>query len=124
MAHGDPLAFCGWTNYMRHRQVMLAAIALTRSGWEEWEQGHAQLLAVFLWEYEGRRLNSFRYAEFLKKNAYRRSHNYRLLQDLLGSGILRKEGRGVYRLSDEILVVVDRAILVLREADGLCRAPC
>lgn len=120
MGDREPMRFREWDAYVKHREIMVSSIVLKSSGWNGWHPGHAKLLGVLLWDYEGKRANGFRYREVLKRYGYGRTHNYRLLGDLVGNAVLEKQGRGVYRLQDGRLEAAEKAITVLRLADKIC----
>lgn len=120
MGSNDPMLFRGWNAYMRLRQTMASSIVLNSSGWDTWNVSHAKVLAVFLWEYEGNKVNEFRYNKVLRKHAYRRTHNYKLLNDLLKSSVLLKAGRGTYSLNDKSLKIAEKATAFMKQADHIC----
>jgi hypothetical protein len=55
----------------------------------------------------------------LKKHGYRRSHNYRVLNELVKNEVLVKEENGVYRLKKEILSAAERASRFVGRADNI-----
>ena len=120
MINREPMLFRDWHAYNTQRQIMAAAIVLKSSGWQSWSLGHAKLLSVLLWDYECRKVNHFKYCHTLKKNAYRRTHNYRLLNGLSRNGVLIKQGTGCYRLSPDGIKAADKAIAFITQADHIC----
>jgi hypothetical protein len=120
MVDRDPILFREWNAYMKHRQIMVSSIVLKSFGWADWNTSHAKLLGVLLWEYEGSKANEFRYNKLLRRHGYRRTHNYKLLNDLLKSSVLRRSGRGTYFLDAKSLEVAERAIAFMKQADHIC----
>lgn len=121
MVDRDPILFREWNTYMKHRQIMASSIVLKSSGWNEWNTSHAKLLGVLLWEYEGTKVNGFKYKKTLRRHAYRRTHNYRLLNGLLRGSIIVKAEKGNYSLNDRSLKAAERAITVMKQADAICK---
>ena len=119
MVDRDPILFRGWNAYMKHRQIMVSSIVLKSSGWTDWNTSHAKLLAVLLWDYEGRKVNGFRYNEILKKKGYQRTHNYRLLNELVKKAVLIRDEKGLYSIRDESLEIAEQAFAFMKGADNI-----
>jgi hypothetical protein len=120
MGDREPMLFREWDAYMKHKQIMVASIVLKSSGWGDWNAGHAKLLAVFLWNYEGKKINRFSYREVLKRHGYRRTHNYRLLGGLVANSVLVKKDKGFYSFREETVRVAEAALQFIAQADIIC----
>jgi hypothetical protein len=116
MVEREPKLFKNWDPYMRSRQVMVSATIFKNRGWSQWQTGHAKLLGVILWDYETKNHRKFKYNHTLKKKGYRRTHNYRLLKDIIKNNILQKEGNGYYSFNVPE-VVIKKILKVVKELD-------
>ena len=83
MTGTEPRLFQNWSAYMRQRQVMASAVIFKNHDWYEWEIGHAKIYGILLWHYETKKHTKFKYSKTLKKQGYRRTHNYRLLKKIV-----------------------------------------
>lgn len=117
MVAGEPKLFRNWDPYMRTRQVVASAVIFKNHGWFQWQMGHAKLFGVLLWDYETRRKGKFKYSKILKKQGYQRTHNYRLLREILENNLLQKEGNGYYSFTVPELEMIRQVIGVMRELD-------
>ena len=117
MVEGEPKLFKNWDPYMKTRQVAASAVIFKNHGWFRWQMGHARLFGVLLWDYEIRRSRRFKYSRILKKQGYQRTHNYRLLQEILENNLLQKEGNGYYSFTVPELEMIRQVIGVMRELD-------
>lgn len=123
MVDRDPILFRGWNAYMKHRQIMVSAIVLKNSGWGEWNTSHAKFLAVLLWDYQGRKVNSFKYNEIIKRKGYQRTHNYRVLNELVKKAVLIKNDKGQYCIQNESLRIAEQAFTFMKQADNIGAMP-
>ena len=58
--------------------------------------GHARLFGVLLWDYETHETGDSNTAKFSRNKAISRTHNYRLLKEIIENNLLIKEGNGYY----------------------------
>jgi len=121
MAEREPELFKTWTAYMRQRQVMASAVLFKTHGWYEWEQGHAKLFGILLWHYQTKKTKRFKYSKLLKRQGYRRTHNYRLLKSLVEKSLLQRQGNGYYSICTADVQVIDNALAIIKELDGLVK---
>ncbi len=119
MVEGEPKLFRNWDPYMKMRQEAAAAIIFKSHGWSQWQTGHARLFGVLLWDYEIRRKRRFKYSKVLKKQGYQRSHNYRLLRQIIENNLLQKEGKGYYAFTVRQSATIREVIAVMREMDKI-----
>ena len=119
MREREPNLFKNWTEYAKQRQVFASAVIFKAHGWCEWELGHAKLFGILLWHYEMKKQGKFKYSKTLKKEGYRRTHNYRLLKPLLSKTFLRKEGNGHYTLVPEDVKLVQEVSKILKQLDNV-----
>jgi hypothetical protein len=117
MVEGEPKLFKNWDPYMKMRQVAASAVIFKHHGWLRWQMGHARLFGVLLWNYESRQSRRFKYSKILKKQGYKRTHNYRLLKDILENKILQKEGNGYYSFTAQESTTIRQVITVMKELD-------
>ena len=117
MIEREPELFKNWCSYMKLRQVMASAALFRDQGWTDWHMGHAKLFGIVLWNYETKKIKKFRYCHTLKRQGYGRTHNYRLLKELVENNFLTKEGNGYYSLVCENLESLEKVLLVIRELD-------
>jgi hypothetical protein len=121
MVEREPILFKNWDPYMRLRQVMASAVIFRNSGWFRWQTGHAKIFGVLLWDYETTGKKIFKYSKTLKKQGYRRTHNYRLLRSIVEQSLLQKEGNGYYTFTVPELEIIKRVISAMRELDIISR---
>lgn len=119
MTEREPELFKDWCSYMKLRQVMASAVLFKDKGWMDWEMGHAKLFGILLWNYEIKNVKRFKYCKTLKKQGYRRTHNYRLLKGLVENGFLRKDGKGYYSLACENGESITRVLSLVKELDSI-----
>ena len=117
MTDKEPRLFKNWNNYMKLRQIMASAVIFNNHGWSGWQIGHAKLFGILLWEYETRKNTKFKYSSTLKKQGYRRTHNYRLLKAILENNLLQRDGDGYYTFTVWELKMIKRVMMVLKEMD-------
>ena len=119
MKETEPQLYHEWSIYMRLRQAMLSAATFNSSGWNDWEVGHAKLVGILLWHYENGQKVKFKYSRILKKQCYRRTHNYRLLKGITEAGILKTDGKGYYSFQDKDIHKMEKAIKLMRQLDQI-----
>jgi hypothetical protein len=117
MSEREPMLFKDWSEYMKQRQVMVSAVIFKNQGWYQWEIGHARIFGVLLWYYETKKQTSFKYSETLKKQGYRRTHNYRLLKTIVATNLLKKGRKGYYKLNLPEIKVIDKILSLIKELD-------
>ncbi len=119
MVKREPKLFQNWSQYMRQRQVMASAVMFKNHGWYGWEVGHAKLYGILLWHYETKKHARFKYSRTLRKQGYRRTHNYRLLSRIVENNLLRREGNGYYSFAPSEIQVVERVLSLIKELDKI-----
>jgi hypothetical protein len=119
MTADEPSIFENLNQYMKTRLMMVSAVVFRRSSWDEWTYGHEKLLGVILWHYEAKKENRFKYSKVLKRYAYGRTQNYKLLKGILDQNILVKQGNGYYTFPEEYKSLIDKALEVLKTVDRL-----
>lgn len=117
MVGSEPKLFKNWDSYMRLRQAMASAVIFKSHGWFQWQTGHAKLFGVLLWDYETRGRGKFKYSKTLKKQGYQRTHNYRLLREILENDLLQKEGNGYYSFTVPEIAMIRQVIAVMTQLD-------
>lgn len=103
---------------------MASAIFFRSHGWEDWKIGHAKLLGILLWDFETKDEWKFKYSTTLRVSGYRRTHNYRLLDGLVKTGFLQKEGNGYYSFLPSDLDLVKKLIGAMRQMDTFGHGSC
>ncbi len=96
---------------------MASAVLFKDQGWMDWELGHAKLFGIVLWNFETKKIKQFKYCHTLKRQGYGRTHNYRLLKELVGNNFLRKEGNGYYSLACQNIESIKKVLLLVKELD-------
>lgn len=119
MTEREPELFKNWCSYMKLRQVMASAVVFRDQGWMDWEMGHAKLFGIVLWNYETKKIRKFKYCKTLKKQGYRKTHNYRLLKELVENKFLRKEGNGYYSLACQNVESMKKVLSLVKELDSI-----
>jgi len=119
MVEREPELFKKWDPYIKIRQIMGSAVFFENHGWKEWKIGHAKLFGIFLRDFETKKKFKFKYSVDLKKRGYRRTHNYRLLHELVRKYVLKKEGNGYYSLDLKEFDILKRVVLGLRGMDAI-----
>lgn len=102
---------------MKFRQIMASAVIFKNHGWVQWQIGHAKLFGILLWDYETKRNTKFKYSDVLKKQGYRRTHNYRLLKAIVENHVLQRDGNGYYSFKIQELRMIKRTLVILKELD-------
>ena len=119
MVEGEPKLFRKWDPYMKVRQVTASAVIFRNHAWFRWQQGHAKLFGVLLWDYETKGNKRFKYNKTLKRYGYQRTHNYRLLKEIIDNNLLVKEGNGYYSFTEPELEVIRRVVARIKELDKI-----
>ncbi len=119
MTRKEPNLFKNWSAYMRQRQVMASAVIFKNHGWYQWEPGHAKLFGILLWHYEAKKQTRFKYSRLLKKQGYRRTHNYRLLRKILENKLLKREQNGYYSLPVSETKTIRKVLSLIKELDAI-----
>jgi hypothetical protein len=117
MVESEPKLFRNWDPYMKIRQVVVSAVIFKNHGWSQWQSGHAKLFGILLWDYETKRRRTFKYNKTLKKQGYHRTHNYRLLREIIENKLLKKEGNGYYSFAVSDVITIKRVLMAVRELD-------
>jgi hypothetical protein len=115
------MLFKTWSQYMKQRQIMASAVIFKAHGWYEWQVGHAKIFGILLWHYETGNQTSFKYSKTLKKDGYRRTHNYRLLKRIVEMNLLKKKGNGYYHLNLPEINVIDKVLSLIKELDMISK---
>lgn len=119
MTEREPKLFKNWSAYMRQRQVMASAVIFKNHGWYQWEVGHAKLYGILLWHYETKKHAKFKYSRTLKRQGYRRTHNYRLLKTIVEKSLLQKQGNGYYSFAPSEIELIKKVLSVIKELDKI-----
>ena len=119
MVEKEPKLFRKWEPYTKVRQVRASAVIFKNHGWFQWQQGHAKLFGVLLWYYETKGNKRFKYSKTLKRHGYERTHNYRLLKEIIQNNLLVKEGNGYYSFTIPELEVIIRVVSRIKELDKI-----
>jgi hypothetical protein len=117
MVEKEPRLFKNWNNYMKFRQIMASAVIFKNHGWAQWQIGHAKLFGILLWNYETKKTTKFKYSDVLKKQGYRRTHNYRLLKAIVENDLLQRDGNGYYIFTAQELRMVKRVLIIVKKLD-------
>ena len=121
MPEKEPMLFKNWSEYMKQRQVMVSAVIFKNQGWYQWEIGHARIFGMLLWYYETKKQTSFKYSKTLKKQGYRRTHNYRLLKRIVEINLLKKGGNGYYNLNLSEMKLIDEVLSLMKKLDMISK---
>lgn len=119
MTADEPSIFENLNSYMRARLMIASAIIFRKSNWQNWTYGHEKLLGVVLWHYETKKERRFKYSKLLKRYAYGRTQNYKLLREILGRKILVSQGNGCYEFSPKYHDLIDKIFSELGEIDRI-----
>jgi len=119
MVESEPELFKKLDPYMKARQIMGSAIIFENHGWKEWKIGHAKLFGILLRDFETKKRFKFKYSTDLKKRGYGRTHNYRLLHELVRKNVLKKKGNGYYSLDLKEFDLLKGVVLALRGMDAI-----
>ncbi|UCG07347.1 MAG: hypothetical protein JSV83_01450, partial [Desulfobacterales bacterium] len=90
MTADEPSIFESFGSYMRARLMIASAIVFRRSEWDEWTYGHEKLMGVILWYCKAEKQYEFKYSRLLKRYAYGRTQNYKLLKEIVDKNILER----------------------------------
>lgn len=99
--------------------MIASAIVFRSSSWHNWSYGHEKLLGVVLWHYETKKENNFKYSKLLKRHAYGRTQNYKLLKGILERNILVKQGNGYYAFPEKYQDLINKILDALKYIDKL-----
>jgi hypothetical protein len=119
MTADDPEVFQQLSPYAKARLMIASAIIFRKSGWKEWSYGHEKLIGVVLWHYEMKKEGRFKYSRLLKRCAYGRTQNYKLLKSIVEKEILVKQGNGYYTLSEKYQGLLDEIFEAIKILDSL-----
>ena len=119
MIEKEPKLFKKWDPYMKIRQAAASAAMFRSHGWSEFQPGHAKLFGVLLWDYETKGNKRFKYSKTLKKQGYQRTHNYRLLKEIIENNLLEKEGNGYYSFTPSDITIIKNVLMTVRKLDTM-----
>ncbi len=122
MTEREPKLFKNWSAYTRQRQAMASAVIFESYRWSQWQEGHAKLYGILLWQYEIKKQTRFKYSKTLKKQGYRRTHNYRLLKKIVDNKLLRKEGNGYYSFTLSQIEVIEKVLPLIKKLGMIKKA--
>ena len=118
MTEREPILFKKWKDgYASQRQVMASIVIFKNYGWYKWQVGHAKLYGILLWHYEKKKQTTFKYSKTLKMQGYRRTHNYRLLREIVDNKLLKKEGNGYYSFAPSKIKVIGKVLSLIKALD-------
>jgi len=98
---------------------MASATVFRKSGWKEWTYGHEKLIGVVLWNYESKGEKRFKYSKLLKRQAYGRTQNYKLLKAIVRVKILKSQGNGYYEFSEKYQDMIEKVFDAITILDKL-----
>ena len=119
MTADDPAVFEQFEPYMRSRLMIAAAIIFRTSKWQKWTYGHEKLMGVILWHCEEKKQYTFKYSRLLKRYAYGRTQNYKLLRDIVDRNILIRQPNGHYIFPKTYQELIDRIFWELKNLDRI-----
>jgi len=119
MTADEPTIFQEFGPYFRARLMITAAIIFRKSRWEDWTYGHEKLMGVILWHYETKNQPKFKYSKLLKRHAYGRTQNYKLLKGIVDKGILIREPNGYYTFPYRYRVLIEKIFAEMKNLDRL-----
>ena len=119
MTADEPSIFENLTPYMRTRLMMASVVIFRKSQMPNWSHGHEKLVGVVLWHYENRKEKRFKYSKLLKRYAYGRTQNYKLLRPIVEQKILVSQGNGYYSFAPEYENLLDRILSEMKSIDRL-----
>jgi len=102
---------------MRARLMIAAAIIFRKSNWDEWTYGHEKLMGVILWYCEAEKQYRFKYSRLLKRHAYGRTQNYKLLREIVDRNILTRQSNGYYEFPEKYRDLIDSIFEELKTLD-------
>jgi len=117
MTADDPSLFEQFEPYMRARLMIAAAIIFRKSDWNKWTYGHEKLMGVILWYCEAEKQYKFKYSRLLKRYAYGRTQNYKLLSAIVNRNILVRQPNGYYTFSEEYKELIAKIFEELKNLD-------
>lgn len=95
MTADEPAIFENLTPYMQTRLMLASAVIFRESKMQAWTHGHEKLVGVILWNFESKKENAFKYSRVLKRYAYGRTQNYKLLKPIVDNKILEARATAV-----------------------------
>ena len=119
MTADDPSIFQNLGSYMRARLMIAAAIIFRKSDWDQWTYGHEKLMGVILWYCEDEKQYQFKYSRLLKRYAYGRTQNYKLLRDIVDRNILIRQPNGYYIFPRSYRKLIDAIFDELKNLDRI-----
>lgn len=119
MVGTEPQLFKDWGPYMKIRQTMIASAVFNSNGWMDWQPGHAKLFSVFIWLLKTKRTSKFKYSKSLMKLGYRRTQNYKLLNEIIEQEIIEKHGKGYYSIPADNIELISKTCDIIKEIDKL-----
>ena len=119
MTADEPTIFQEFSPYMKARLMIASAILFRHSRWENWTYGHEKLLGIALFHFETKKERRFKYSKLLKKYAYGRTQNYKLLKAICETKILVREGNGYYSFSPDYQGVIQEIMEALKMIDKI-----
>jgi hypothetical protein len=119
MTADDPSIFQNLGSYMRARLMIAAAIIFRKSNWDEWTYGHEKLMGVILWYCEAEKQFQFKYSRLLKRYAYGRTQNYKLLKEIVDRNILIRQPNGYYVFPAAYRELINRIFEELKTVDRI-----
>jgi hypothetical protein len=121
MTLDEPSIFQELHPYTRARLMLASAVLFRKSNWDDWSYGHEKLLGIILWNYETKKQSTFKYSKLLKRHAYGRTQNYKLLKGITERNILVKQGNGNYSFSEKYRALIDAAFQQIRILDQISK---
>ena len=119
MTADDPSLFEQFEPYMRARLMIAAAIIFRKSNWDKWTYGHEKLMGVILWYCEAEKKYQFKYSRLLKRYAYGRTQNYKLLSEIVDRNILTRQPNGYYEFSEKYRELIESIFEELKNLDRI-----
>jgi hypothetical protein len=119
MTADDPSVFENIGAYMRARLMIASAIIFRKSGWNEWTYGHEKLMGVILWYCEAEKQCNFKYSKVLKRYAYGRTQNYKLLKEIVDRNILIRQPNGYYIFPRSYRELIEQIFEELKNLDRI-----
>ena len=119
MTADEPSLFENLAPYMQTRLMLASAVIFRESRMQAWTHGHEKLVGVILWNYETRREKAFKYSRVLKRYAYGRTQNYKLLKPIVDQKILISQGNGRYAFSPEYQELIEQIFTRMKDIDLL-----
>jgi len=117
MTADEPSLFENLAPYMQTRLMLASAVIFRESRMQAWTHGHEKLVGVILWNYETRREKAFKYSRVLKRYAYGRTQNYKLLKPIVDNKILISHGNGNYSFAPEYQALIEQVFIQIKNLD-------